>query len=97
MAPEQARSAQDVSFSSDQYALGVVLYHCLTGELPFSGRSLYQVLQAVMTAPVKPPSQCVPDVPQALDAIVSRVMGRKPEERFGSARDLGPALKSLRS
>jgi serine/threonine protein kinase len=95
MAPEQAHAAHDVSFSVDQYALGVVLYHCLTGHLPFSGRSVYQVLQAVMIAPVTPPSKCAPNVPQALDAIVLRAMRREPEARFASVRELEGALLSL--
>jgi serine/threonine protein kinase len=95
MAPEQARAVRNASFRSDQYALGVMLYECVTGERPFTGGSFYEILQAIMTAPLAPPSQVAQrahGVPAAIDAPIVRALSRAAEERFPSVRALGAAL-----
>ena len=92
MAPEQARSIRDASFQSDQYALGVILYQCLTGVLPFTGASEYELVLAVTTAPVAAPSQRVAGLPPLLDQVVLRAMQRNPSQRFPSVRSFGAAL-----
>jgi serine/threonine-protein kinase len=92
MAPEQARSVRNASFSSDQYSMAVVLYECVTGALPFSGTGVFDLVQAIMTAPVVAPSQVAPDVPAALDAVILRAMDRDPEKRFPSIRAFASAL-----
>jgi serine/threonine-protein kinase len=92
MAPEQARSVRSASFASDQYSMAVVLYECVTGALPFSGTGVFELVQAIMTAPVVAPSQVAPDVPAALDAAILRAMDRDPEKRFPSIRAFARAL-----
>jgi serine/threonine protein kinase len=92
MAPEQARSARQASFLSDQYAFSVVLYQCITGRLPFGGDGVYGLLQAIMTAPVIPPSVLAPTVSEELDEVVLRAMSREPRDRFESLRAFGRAL-----
>lgn len=92
MAPEQSRSAREASFKSDQYALAVILYQCLTGKAPFTGKTDYEVALAVMTAPVCRPSAHVPGLPSALDDVILRAMSRHPDDRFATARDFGAAL-----
>src|SRR5215472_3765232 len=95
MAPEQARAASNASYASDQYSLAVMLYQCVTGQLPFGGRSMYEVLESVMSAPVAPPSARAKDVPAALDEAVLRGMSRDPGDRFPSVRAFGAALLQL--
>jgi serine/threonine-protein kinase len=92
MAPEQARCAGNASFASDQYSLALLLYHCITGELPFEGRSVLEIVEAVMTAPPMPPSQRRAEIPRAIDAPILRAMSRAPSERFASVRHFGAAL-----
>ena len=92
MAPEQACSARNASFQSDQYSLAVILYECLTGQAPFGGDSLWAVLQAVMTAPVVPPSELAAGLTRELDQVILRAMSREPAARFASVRAFGAAL-----
>jgi serine/threonine protein kinase len=97
MPPEQLRSAKCADERSDVYALGVILYQCATGERPFRGEGPYEMMHAIMTAPVMPPSALRSDVSPEFDAIVLRALKREPSERFASARDLGVALATLAS
>lgn len=97
MAPEQARSASNASFGSDQYSLGALLYECITGELPFRGRGVYDVVQSVMSRPLAAPSERSAGIPGALDEIVLRAMSRNPEDRFPSVHSFGAALQALAS
>lgn len=92
MSPEQTRGGRTASARSDQYALGVLLYECVTGVKPFSGSTPYAVMHAIVSARVPPPSTLDPEVPAAFDALVLRAMSRDPRKRFDSVRALGAAL-----
>jgi serine/threonine-protein kinase len=91
MAPEQLRGAQ-VTHLTDQYALGVLLYQCVTGETPFRNDDYYELLHAIMTAEIVDPTDLNPRVPRAFSSVVLRALARDPDARFGSARALGAAL-----
>ena len=92
MAPEQARSVRDASFQSDQYSLAVVLYQCVTGKPPFATTGVYDLMVAIMTAPLVPPSQHAEGIPDGFDEVVLRAMSRNPRDRFPSVRAFGAAL-----
>jgi serine/threonine-protein kinase len=94
MAPEQLR-ARAVTAKVDQYALGVILYECATGGAPFYEEDHYALLHAIMTAPIVPPSELVPGLSPAFDALVLRALSRDPEQRYGSVEQLGEALLEL--
>jgi serine/threonine-protein kinase len=95
MAPEQLRDTAEASPKSDQYAIGVVLYECATGGTPFWDEDLYELLHAIMTAPVVAPSALNPHLPAAFDALVLRALSRDPGERFPDLAALGAALLSF--
>jgi serine/threonine-protein kinase len=92
LAPEQANGAKFSSAQSDQYALGVMLYECVTGERPFSGDGHYNLMHAIVTGNVRPVEELNPSLPRELAAIIRRAMRRAPELRFASVRELGRAL-----
>jgi serine/threonine protein kinase len=92
MAPEQIENAGDATAAVDQFAVGVVLYQCLTGRMPFSGANAYEHMHATLHATPEPPSHLAGDLPPEIDDIVLRAMARKPGDRFDSIRALGSAL-----
>jgi serine/threonine protein kinase len=96
MAPEQVRGA-NTSFRSDQYSLAAMLYQCITGELPFSGGSVYEMMESIMTTPLPAPSARASGISPALDTAVLRAMNRDPEHRFPTVRAFGAALLPLAS
>jgi serine/threonine-protein kinase len=92
MAPEQMRGEAELDARSDQYALGVVLYQCLAGRLPYEGRSLLELAYHVCNGEHVPLRELRPDLPSALLALVERAMSRDLAARFPSMEALGLAL-----
>jgi serine/threonine-protein kinase len=92
MAPEQVRGSRDLTARVDQYALGVIMYECATGGTPFWDEDRYELLHAIMTAPVVPPSELNPAIPAGFDELVLRAIARDPEGRFPGLKALGSAL-----
>jgi tRNA A-37 threonylcarbamoyl transferase component Bud32 len=95
MAPELTKGAKYASPASDQYALGVMLYECATGQRPFTGESHYDLMHAIVTAPVKAPSEIRDSLPPEFDELVLKAMSRQPANRFPSVQALGSALMSF--
>jgi eukaryotic-like serine/threonine-protein kinase len=93
IAPEQA-SGLRVDSRSDQYSLGVVLYELLTGEPPYSGDNVMAVAMKHLREPVPRVRDRRRDVPASVDAIVSRAMAKRPEDRFPSTDDMVAALEA---
>lgn len=95
MAPEQALG-KPVDHRADLWALGVVLYECLTGELPFTGDSGPATLHAVAYDETPRPSR-VAGVPRELDGIVAKCLTRDPDRRYQSADELLADLRGARA
>ncbi|WP_085314409.1 serine/threonine-protein kinase [Derxia lacustris] len=92
MSPELIQG-QPLDGRSDLFSLGVVMYEVLTGKLPFSGRTLDELTQNIVNAPVTPPQTLNPDVPIEISAIVARALAKLPEQRYADARALADDLR----
>ncbi|HEY7371521.1 MAG TPA: serine/threonine-protein kinase [Polyangia bacterium] len=92
LAPEQVADHRAAGPASDQYALGVILYECLTGQPPFRGGSLDEVFAAIAAGRPSPPSARRSDIPRDLDAVVLRALSTDPKARFGWVAALRRAL-----
>jgi hypothetical protein len=96
MAPEQAMGDQKgIGPAADVYSLGGILYCMLTGQPPFKGGSLTEILFRVVQSPPAPPRQVHPDVPADLDAVCMRCLEKDPAKRYASAEELCEALSAL--
>ncbi|MBM4291528.1 MAG: serine/threonine protein kinase, partial [Deltaproteobacteria bacterium] len=85
MAPEQIMDTSGVSPQSDLYSLGVILYQCLTGALPFTGDSLYEVFERHLRAPVPDPRARAPEVSAEMARLVTSLLDKNPAARPASA------------
>src|SRR5262245_44611774 len=85
MSPEQARRSKQLAHRSALWSLGVIIFQCLTGRLPFVGEELGDVLMAICSDPVPAPSQVVPEFGPLVDQLVLRALARDLKERFQSA------------
>jgi serine/threonine-protein kinase len=81
MAPEQARDAATASHPADVYSLGATFYHAVTGQPPFRGRNLMEIVQQVLDQPPTPPRELVPDLPQGIEDLILLLLEKAPEDR----------------
>jgi len=90
MAPEQTRGI--VTASTDIYALGVLLYQVLVGELPYDDPDEIKVIQMHLNAPIPTPCEHDASIPTELGEVVRIAMAKHPEDRFGSVAELREAF-----
>jgi tetratricopeptide (TPR) repeat protein len=92
MPPEQAAGNSRVDGRADVYALGAILYECLTGRPPFRGATLTETLQQVREAEVVPPSQLIQRLPRDLETICLKCLRKEAERRYQTAQELADDL-----
>ncbi|WP_437765468.1 protein kinase [Sorangium sp. So ce281] len=95
MAPEQARSGQDVDTRADVFALGCVLFECLTGQPAFCGAHLMAVLAKILLDEVPRISSLCPGVPPALDVLCARMLAKNPDDRPRDGAEIAAALEAM--
>ncbi|MCM3876698.1 MAG: serine/threonine protein kinase, partial [Thermoanaerobaculia bacterium] len=91
MAPEQAMGAP-LTGRADQYALAVIAFELLAGKVPFSAESPLAVLHQHVSTPPPPLSTVLPGTAANVDAVLSRGLAKKPEDRFASCSAFVAAL-----
>ncbi|MFH8891548.1 MULTISPECIES: serine/threonine-protein kinase [unclassified Streptomyces] len=94
MAPEQAMGGA-VGPYTDLYALGVLLYELLSGNVPFAGSTALGVLHRHLYEPPLPVRGVRPEIPQELEALLMRLLAKDPQDRPGSAQEVYEALAPL--
>jgi serine/threonine-protein kinase len=92
MSPEHLRATANVDARADVWSLGVVLFECLTGKVPFEGNDFPQLCVSILTAPPLALRRLVPDAPPGLEAVIARCLEKEPENRFQNIGELAEAL-----
>jgi tRNA A-37 threonylcarbamoyl transferase component Bud32 len=87
MSPEQCRGLT-LDRRSDIFAIGTLLHELSTGKSLFSGTSDFEVMKRIVEDPIRPPSTQVPGYPRELDRIVLKALGRDPQQRYATAREM---------
>jgi len=91
MSPEQALG-KPATPKSDLYSLGVVLYETLTGELPYTADNPIAVSMKHVNEPLRPPIELNPRIPAGMNALVTKLMAKDPEDRYSDAEQLADDL-----
>ncbi len=92
MSPEQA-SGEKITHKSDIYALGVLLYEMVTGQVPFKGDTYASVLLQHIQKPPQMPSELVANLNPVIEAVIMRALAKSPENRYDSASEMAEELK----
>ena len=91
MSPEQALG-KPATPKSDLYSLGVVLYEALTGELPYTADNPIAVSMKHVNEPLRPPLELNPGIPEGMNALVTKLLAKDPEDRYADADELADDL-----
>lgn len=98
MAPEQAAGkTREVGPAADIYALGAILYEAITGQPPFKGDSVLEVLEQVRTREPTPPTRLQPKLHRDLEVICLKALAKDPRQRYATARALADDLERFSS
>jgi len=94
MSPEQCQDAASVDARADQYSLGCTLYYLCAGKAPYSGTTVFELLSKHMNEPLTPLEVHVKGIPGAFNAIILKMLEKKPEDRYPGMEE---AIKDLES
>jgi hypothetical protein len=93
MSPEQMTDSKSVGPATDVFALGAIIYECVSGKATFSGGSALEVLARVQSGEFEPLRLLAPDTPRWLESVVTRALAHEPADRFPDGTALARALE----
>jgi serine/threonine-protein kinase len=99
MSPEQARGDEDLDHRIDIYALGVILYECLTGEVPFRGTNYNGIIAQVANQEATPPRTLRPElrITEAVERVVGKAMAKNRDDRYPTMEAFEADLRRVAS
>jgi len=95
VSPEQAENPRAADTRSDLYSLGGAMYFCLTGEVPFPGKTLAAKLRKQLTEPPPSAASKRSDVPVAVDAVIRKLMALDPNDRYQTPAEVVAVLDDI--
>ena len=93
MAPESFNEIKKTDARSDIFSIGVISYEMLTGQRPFQGESIYQVMQAVRNKNPVAPMKLAPEIPSWLQDVMVKMLDKNPAGRYRSAGEIVRAIR----
>ncbi len=93
--PEQIADFHDIDARTDVYSLGVTLYRCITGAVPFQGKSMEAVFHQVLNSSPIPPRKLRPGIPSDLETVILHAMEKDPERRYQTATAFANDLEAV--
>ncbi|MCK4900907.1 MAG: serine/threonine protein kinase, partial [Anaerolineales bacterium] len=93
MSPEQVQGEKAIDGRSDIYALGVLIYQMLTGQVPYSSETSTKVMMMHILEPVPDVLETRADLPLACQSVIAKAMAKDPEDRFATTDELAIALE----
>jgi eukaryotic-like serine/threonine-protein kinase len=94
MSPEQLREEPDLDQRTDVYSLGCMLYEMLSGEPPYTGRTLTEIASRILRGPIPSVRRLRPEVPAPVDQAIGRALAKARADRFTKMSELLAALPS---
>lgn len=94
--PEQAKG-RFVDYRTDIYALGIVMYEMITGQVPFNSELSISIAMMHIQEPVIPPKEVITDIPENINVIILRALEKEPINRFQTAKDIFEVLNAVKS
>jgi len=82
ISPEQAKAEENLDIRADIYSLGATLFHLVTGELPFTGKSVDVILTKHVVETPRSVKEMVPELSSDIDDLITKLMAKSPDDRF---------------